>query len=400
MRTSYYLFTGLLALCAACQPQEKGFTLQGTLAGNAEGGKVYLMESEFDTDQPKILDSTVVSEGHFVLKGMLDTPKECMVIIDLNKPKEEENFVTKKLKAHLYMENSDITFEGNIATLPGFFWSERETVDPTITGSKTHDLYMSFQNSLKEVNDTLRKLNHRYIHEYNIPTIEGKDKTEVGIAIVKAEKKWKALKQQKTFNFIRENASSIVAYDQASYFFNGVDMNLTASQIDDIIGWLKPAWESSPKFEKLLLDASKCKKTALGEKYLDGTFLNTKGDTVQLSSLVKEGDYVMLEFWASWCGPCRAEIPHLVKVHQKYPNFELISISIDEKEADWQKAMKEEGMTWKQLRIPNGFEDAVAKAYNITGVPTCIILDKEGRFYKTNMRGAYLDEFLQEIYEK
>ena len=97
----------------------------------------------------------------------------------------------------------------------------------------------------------------------------------------------------------------------------------------------------------------------------------------------------MLEFWASWCGPCRGEIPHLRHVYQDYKDkgFEIISISIDEKKTDWDKAMKEEKMVWKQLCDPNGFKGPVAQKYNITGVPTCILLDKEGRIFKTEMRG-------------
>ena len=108
----------------------------------------------------------------------------------------------------------------------------------------------------------------------------------------------------------------------------------------------------------------------------------------------------MVEFWGSWGGPCRGEIPHLRHVYQEYKDkgFEIISISIDEKKTDWDKAMKEEKMVWKQLCDPNGFNGPVAQKYNITGVPTCILLDKEGRIFKTEMRGAALDAVLQELY--
>lgn len=78
----------------------------------------------------------------------------------------------------------------------------------------------------------------------------------------------------------------------------------------------------------------------------------------------------------------------------------IVSVLVDEKEADWQKAMKEEKMTWTQARIADGIMGENVKKYNITGIPTCPILDGEGRFYKTNTRGAYLDEFLMELYGK
>ena len=400
MKLSYSL-TGLLILCAACQPKpQQGYTLNGVLTGDAESGKAYIEKTDYAAAKTIILDSAVISNGKFQLKGKVEQPEMYKLIIDLNKPGEEEDLRNKKLSYPFYLENSDITFEGDVATLPGYFWSERKTVPPTITGSATQDLYTSYQNDLKEINDTLRKLNNRYIYEYNIPTMNGEDKAEVGIEIVKAEKEWGKQMQSKKLEFIKNHPSSVVAYDEVNSFLEGLEVSITAAQIDEMVGWLKPAWEGTPKFESLLLAATKAKKLAIGEPYLDESFLTTKGDTVKLSSIMKKGDYVMLEFWASWCGPCRGEIPHLVKVHQKYPNFELISISVDEKEADWQKAMKEEGMTWKQLRIAGGIYGEAAKAYNITGVPTCIILDKEGRFYKTNMRGAYLDEFLQEIYGK
>ncbi len=395
-----YFFIVLLVLCAACQTKEPGFIINGTLNGEAEGGKVYIEKRESSKDKSNLSDTATIIGGKFQLKGMVNEPKMCELIIDLNKPGEEPDMVNKKFSIRFYLENSEITFDGDIDTLPGFYWSERRTVAPTITGSATQDLYQSFLADLKEVSDTLRKLDHRYIYEYNIPTIDGEDKTAVGIEIVKSEKSWLKKKREKTLEFIQTYPSSIVALDQVRQFVEGLSVNATVAQIDEMMDWLKPSWEGKTAFESLKLSMEKAKKIAIGEKYLDENFVNAEGDTVKLSSLIKTDRYTMLEFWASWCGPCRGEIPHLVKVHKAYPDFDIISISVDEKDADWQKAMKEEGMIWKQLRIPGGFYGEAAKAYNISGVPTCIILDKEGRFYKTEMRGAYLDEFLQEIYGK
>lgn len=150
----------------------------------------------------------------------------------------------------------------------------------------------------------------------------------------------------------------------------------------------------------LQMQAEMAKHTAIGNHYIDGTVVTPEGKQVKLSSLIKKGEYTMLEFWASWCRPCRQEIPHLKKVHEKYKDFNIISISVDERDADWKKAMAKEGMTWTQVRNPEGFGGMVMGEYGINGIPACLILDKDGNFYKTNMRGAYLDAFLFDYYKK
>ena len=178
-------------------------------------------------------------------------------------------------------------------------------------------------------------------------------------------------------------------------------VNLTVPQLEQLTALITKAWANIPPMaENFKTIADKAKTMAIGEKYQDIELMNPEGKMVKLSSCVPEGKYVMLEFWASWCGPCRGEIPHLRHVYQEYKDkgFEIISISIDEKKTDWDKAMKEEKMVWKQLSDPIGFNGPVAQKYNITGVPTCILLDKEGRIFKTEMRGAALDAVLQELY--
>ena len=86
----------------------------------------------------------------------------------------------------------------------------------------------------------------------------------------------------------------------------------------------------------------------------------------------------MPEFWASWCAPCRGEIPHLRHIYElcEDGNFNMISISLDQKETDWKKAVQEENMIWAQLNDPLGFEGPVRKDYRVNGVPFCLILDK------------------------
>lgn len=394
----------LFLLCALClvacqQKQAEGFTINGTLTGDAEGGRVMLVDEQ--SYPPVKLDSAVVKEGKFILKGKLDEPAMYSLIIDINDPNvEEPDYHNKMFNVRFYLENSDITFEGDVATLPAYYYNPERTGKAVIKGSASQDLYEALNASTSEASKKLDELSQQYSKEYIIPEMEGKEATARGIEIVKAQKPWNKQIKEANMKFIKEHPSSVVAFDEVSYIINGYSFAPTSAEIDELLSLLEGSWAGNKKFEELKEVAARTKKLAIGEPYQDIEVLNTKGEKVMLSSLIPKDKYVMLEFWASWCGPCRGEIPHLVKVHNKYKDFEIISISVDDKESEWQKAMKEENMKWTQLRNPDGLKGAVQEVYNITGVPTCIVLDKDGKFYKTNMRGAYLDEFLIETYGK
>lgn len=394
-----------VALLAGCQPGAgPGYTLDGVLTGGeAPTGMAYL-QRQMPDGQMVSTDSATITDGKFSLKGHVDRPQMYTLRIDL-RTDPTESVRGKVFASHFYLENSPITFEGNLKTLPGVFYDpERPLEAPVIKGSATEDFYARFRADIKPVSDSLAVIDRRYWEEYTAPMMNDKehkhDYTEVGVALVKEEARWRKELQEKTLAFIRENPSSVVAFDQLVALFSDFTVNYSGKQIDEMRSWVADAWTGTPQLAALDSIVSRIKPVALGEKYADIDVQTPDGKTVKLSSLIPEGKYVMLEFWASWCGPCRAEIPHLVRVHEKYKDFNIVSVSVDEKEADWQKAMKEERMTWTQARITGGIMGEEMKKFNITGIPMCIVLDGEGRFYRTNTRGAYLDAFLMELYGK
>lgn len=394
-----------VALLAGCQPGAgPGYTLDGVLTGGeAPTGKVYL-QRQMPDGQMVSTDSAAITDGKFSLKGHVDRPQMYTLRIDL-RTDPTESVQGKVFASHFYLENSPITFEGNLKTLPGVFYDpERPLEAPVIKGSATEDFYARFRADIKPASDSLAAIDRRYWEEYTAPMMNDKehkhDYTEVGVALVKEEARWRKELQEKTLAFIRENPSSVVAFDQLVALFSDFTVNYSGKQIDEMRSWVADAWTGTPQLAALDSIVSRIKPVALGEKYADIDVQTPDGKTVKLSSLIPEGKYVMLEFWASWCGPCRAEIPHLVRVHEKYKDFNIVSVSVDEKEADWQKAMKEERMTWTQARITGGIMGEEVKKFNITGIPMCMVLDGEGRFYRTNTRGAYLDAFLMELYGK
>ena len=394
-----------VALLAGCQPGAgPGYTLDGVLTGGeAPTGMAYL-QRQMPDGQMVSTDSAAITDGKFSLKGHVDRPQMYTLRIDL-RTDPTESVQGKVFASNFYLENSPITFEGNLKTLPGVFYDpERPLEAPVIKGSATEDFYARFRADIKPVSDSLTVIDRRYWEEYTAPMMNDKehkhDYTEVGVALVKEEARWRKELQEKTLAFIRENPSSVVAFDQLVALFSDFTVNYSGKQIDEMRSWVADAWTGTPQLAALDSIVSRIKPVALGEKYADIDVQTPDGKTVKLSSLIPEGKYVMLEFWASWCGPCRAEIPHLVRVHEKYKDFNIVSVSVDEKEADWQKAMKEERMTWTQARITGGIMGEEVKKFNITGIPMCMVLDGEGRFYRTNTRGAYLDAFLMELYGK
>src|SRR5699024_299911 len=135
-------------------------------------------------------------------------------------------------------------------------------------------------------------------------------------------------------------------------------------------------------------------------KFPNLTLKNPEGNTIKLSDYVGKGKYVLLNFWASWCGPCRADIPHLQEVYNLYhpEGFEIISISMDENKDDWLEALDEEQMKWLQISNLKGFEDSVSKLYNFRGIPTDILVGPEGYIITRNMRGSWMDKKLIELY--
>ena len=111
-----------------------------------------------------------------------------------------------------------------------------------------------------------------------------------------------------------------------------------------------------------------------------------------------KGKILVLDFWASWCGPCRAEIPHLKEAYKEYSNkgVAFFSVSIDKDDAAWRKAMKEENMPWAQAQAPKAGKD-VMKQYQFSGIPYILVLDKEGKIVAKNLRGKALTDKLEEL---
>lgn len=391
------LFTVALLLLSMVGYAQKKYTITGNIAGKADGNKVYLFKNDY-TEDVKV-DSTVIKKGTFRFIGTVPSPMYYRIVIDRT-PKGKEISQRNWTSTHFYLENSPITIEAHIDSISTYYYNPKKKA-AIVRGSRTEDEFSAFKASLKEKRAQIAVLDKEYMEKYHLPTMDGIYNTEEGIRLTKAiqplEKEIKAA----TLDYIRAHPKSIVAYDQARMNFLGMFVELTEDEITELQQLVKAGWEGTARYTKFMELSERAKKMALHTKYQDFELVDPTGQKVKISSLVPKGQYCMLEFWASWCGPCRGEIPHLVKINEKYKDsgFKIISISIDEKDEHWKKAMTEEKMVWAQLNDPNGFNGEIAKAYNIQGIPFAILLDPEGRIVDFNMRGAKLDAALLDIYK-
>jgi len=155
-----------------------------------------------------------------------------------------------------------------------------------------------------------------------------------------------------------------------------------------------PEYQISKEF---VATVDKMKVTAIGQISPEIEMPDPNGQMIKLSSL--RGKYVLVDFWAKWCGPCRRENPNVVKAYNKYKDkgFEVFGVSLDRNKEDWIQAIEEDGLTWTQVSDLKYFDSKAANDYNITAIPFSILLDPEGKIIAKNLRGAALDKKLEEV---